>query len=131
MRKELLEQLIERFPYIQNKENIGLQWGTGVDCGDGWYNLINELLEKIEEIYKINNKDIKDFKILHIKEKFGELRVYVSTEFLEVHRLITEYENLSAKICENCGKEGNLYNKKGYLLTLCGKCSDNKGFMKV
>ena len=93
MKKELLDKLIDRFPYIQNEHNVGLQWGSGVDCGDGWYELLYTLLEKIEDIYKRNNRNINDFTIEQIKEKYGELRFYASSNIPEVNALIVNTKN--------------------------------------
>lgn len=106
MNKDLTKKLIERFPYIQNEDNIGLQWGTGIDCNDGWFKLLYELLDKIENVYKRNNRNIDDFTATQIKEKYGELRFYASSDIPEVNTLIDEYENLSESVCEDCGKEG-------------------------
>lgn len=132
MKRELLQKLLERFPYIQNEENIGLQWGCGVDCGDGWFDLLYTLLEKIENIYSANNKSIDDFIISQIKEKYGELRFYASSDIPEVNKLIDEYEELSATICEDCGKSGSLHtNSNGYMLTLCEECAVKEGFTKL
>lgn len=132
MNKNLTEKLIDRFPYIINPDNIGLQWGTGIDCNDGWYNLIYTLLEKIEEVYKRNNRSMDDFIVEQIKEKYGELRFYATTDLKEAFDLIDEYENLSATICENCGKSGSLHtNSNRYMLTLCEDCAIKEGFKRV
>lgn len=130
MKKELVKQLVDRFGYIINEENIGLQWGYGIDVADGWYNLIYELFEKIEGLYKEHNKDISEFKVIQIKEKYAELRIYVRTEIREVHDLIDEYEGLSRTVCEECGDKGSIHNKNGYILTLCKEHARVNGFVE-
>ena len=131
MNYNLTQKLISRFPYIRTKANIGLQWGCVCDCGDGWYNLIYELFEKIESMYKTKNISLDKFTVVQIKEKYGELRVYTTTNLQEVHRLIDKYERLSSSICEECGGKGVLHSKHGYLKTLCGECGIKQGYTKI
>lgn len=94
--------------------------------------MIYTLLEKIEDVYKKNNRSIEDFIVEQTKEKYGELRFYASSNIPEVNDLIDEYENLSATICENCGKSGSLHtNSNRYMLTLCEECAMKVGFKRV
>ena len=96
----------------------------GIAVRPGWYNLVNELADKIAEI-----DPEQKIKFLQIKEKFGGLRFYTDhTNFtLEKDRylynaetkLIAEYESKSYQICEVCGKEGKLRNEFKWMKTLC------------
>lgn len=89
------------------------------------------LLEKIEDIYKKNGRSINDFTIEQIKEKYGELRFYAASDIPEVNTLINEYEELSATVCEDCGRAGSPHSKNGYLLTLCGESAEREDFSKI
>ena len=91
----------------------------GVECGDGWKQLLPPLFEKIEEY----NKDLADedkIVIEQIKEKFGELRYYPE----EIKKLVNELEFQAAKTCELCGSTEDVGLKvDGWCTTLCRKCA--------
>ncbi len=88
----------------------------GCECRDGWYNLIDGLCSKILEV---------DSEVIavQVKEKFGGLRFYIGGVKREVsekiYSIIDEYEELSYKICEICGKVGKLNNEGYWLKTRC------------
>jgi hypothetical protein len=84
--------------------------------GQGWKQLLFTLLKKINKI----NKNIE---IVQIKEKFGGLRVYVSSANDKIYDLIYKAENESFNICEHCGSKQNVETKgKNWISTLCKKC---------
>ena len=103
------------------KELVGPDWMSDcieVGCGDGWFGLIEELvveLKALEEIFP----EIRDLKILQIKEKFGELRFYyeIGTDTLEeerrlglrscVENLIKRATRLTSITCAICGDPGS------------------------
>lgn len=91
MKVELQAQLFERYPLTLRKpgeegDNPGANrpgpldfWG--IECGDGWFELLDRMLTDFE---KHNQKLRKQGKskgqwprVLQIKEKFGSLRVYI------------------------------------------------------
>ncbi len=82
------------------------------DCNRGWYSLIEESLAEIAKVYP-------NYKVEEVKEKFGELRIYIAnpsvllTEDEEQKEWIQHREALkiveaaiekSRTICELCGK---------------------------
>lgn len=79
---------------------------------NGWLRLIKELIEKLIDLGW-------DRRVCQIKEKFGSLRFYISSGSNEIYKLIGEFEKLSYKVCENCGKPGELRTDIGWLSTLC------------
>ena len=85
-------------------------------CGEGWYNLIKELIEKINVISEDQNLEV-----VQIKEKFGGLRFYINGGSNEVYELIHQYENKSLEICEVCGNAGAYRSDLGWKSTLCQK----------
>lgn len=91
----------------------------GFECGNGWFELIKELCEKLEAL------DLKDFRVLQVKEKYGGLRFYTGGVELEkadeVDRLINEAEAKSLTVCEECGKPGKP-NGRGWIKTQCEIC---------
>jgi hypothetical protein len=96
----------------------------GFECGDGWYELIWDLSEKLYPLvqeYKDRVTDEYDIqpKATQVKEKFGELRFYMDACTDEMYVLIEEYEKKSAKICEVCGNPGDIDYKQKWLSARC------------
>lgn len=98
-----------------------------LECGPGWYPLINELSDKLETIIREGKWD-EDYTpcASQVKEKYGTLRFYMSTETEEMFKLIEEYEKKSAKICEFCGKEGKMREANGWYSTRCDECWETR-----
>jgi len=107
----------------------------GIECGEGWFGIIDELGSKIEPLIKkfitANTEecgpgiphvfDPTGFpRALQIKEKFAQIRIYMSaTE--EMYKYITEAEEKSATVCETCGKPGKTRGKN-WVYTACEEC---------
>jgi len=87
----------------------------GWECDKGWYPLIQELIDKLNEFPE-------DIYVTQIKEKFGGLRFYIGGGTDKVYDLIHEYEEKSYKICEVCGKPGKTRERHGWYKTVCRKC---------
>ena len=76
MNKDLEMKLVRNYPIIfsqygGDKRQTCMSWG--MSCGNGWYNLINNLCEDVTTT--IGNKNIKII-AAQVKEKFGGLRFY-------------------------------------------------------
>ena len=78
----------------------------------GWYGLIKEL---IDDLIKLG----WDKQVCQVKEKFGGLRFYINSASDEVHKRISEAENLSYSVCEKCGNPGELREDLRWMMTLC------------
>lgn len=95
----------------------------GFECGDGWFNLILELSEKLEAIISSLPEDKRsNFKVSQVKEKFGTLRFYMFAETDEMSDLISEAEKKSGKICEKCGSESLVFSNGGWIVNMCKNC---------
>ncbi|KAK0479233.1 hypothetical protein IW261DRAFT_168422 [Armillaria novae-zelandiae] len=90
----------------------------GLLCERGWEGLIREICEKLKGT---------DAVFIEIKEKFGQLRVYVENGVKETERYLREMEEKSAKVCEECGEAGNLANSDGWLFATCEECANEDG----
>ena len=157
MTKELEKKLEEAFPFMrkgktlkqQRAENYvdDLYSAFGVECQDGWYDLIYELCEEIMKAYTDEGR-LVDLVVDQIKEKYGTLRFYYhfggqsetiqsldvmgvggirmmskSAPFEDkIASIVTKYEEKSAHICEDCGSPGVLRPDLGWVLTLCDSC---------
>jgi hypothetical protein len=108
--KEKMPLIIDPDPTLQN--NL---MAFGRECDSGWNKLIDELIEKL-------NKLPEEIHVLQIKEKWGLLRFYIDTYSLESTALIDEYETISGKTCEICGKKGRVKDIGGrWYKTVCLK----------
>ena len=95
------------------------------ECGSGWWPLIAETLNSIEDMgVKVH--------VEQIKEKFGGLRLYASLdgspELVEKSfDLIGKAEAKSFELCEYCGNPGSLMvTDVGWFKTLCPSCVETE-----
>jgi ribosomal protein L37AE/L43A len=119
MDKEKTSKLFNDFPNLYRGRTEPLTqnlMGFGFSCGDGWFNLIYELSEKVS---KLDPECVA----VQVKEKFGGLRFYTGPTLKEVHDLISEYEKKSFKTCEDCGTTKTVKRRDGgWIRTQCNKC---------
>ena len=116
MDKHLQNELIQKYPDLCQETKLTIYQSCmawGFEVGNGWYNLLDELLEKLSKFDGVA--------LAQVKEKFGSLRVYIHGGSDEVHDLIHEYEAKSAKICETCGEPGKIRGR-GWLRATCDIC---------
>ncbi len=127
MKPELQNKLQEKYPDI-----LPGMWGDprktgmafGIECGDGWYDILDELMGKIKEVDPEGKTAATQ-----IKEKFGSLRFYYFYEgenHDEVNDLIVAAEAKSEGTCENCGKPGRMRSHNSWVVTLCDGCESGR-----
>jgi len=116
-RMERMKPVLDRIPD---------EWGKYLP-DPGW----DELLLSLNETVSVLDPD---YQILQAKEKFGTLRFYVSlSEEVPPHRreliqsIISDVENLSAVVCEDCGAAGARSRDGGWIKTLCDDCAGGDG----
>lgn len=90
----------------------------GLEVGKGWIPLIEDCLDEILLVAEENEDDYIPFRTSQIKEKFGGLRIYLSSYTPEVEKIVDKYEAKSFKVCEECGKPGE-ERYYGWYATLC------------
>lgn len=126
MKRELENELINKYPFLF-KDSIKCMNESlmvfGCECGDGWYNILDELLENLSRCNSLY--------LTQVKEKFGCLTVYFDLEkpnkdvSNKAHVYTEEMFNKSASVCEMCGEPGEM--RKGpWIKTLCYKCYQKK-----
>lgn len=121
MNAENTQYLVEHFPNLyadcgrSPKESC---MAFGFECGDGWFELLKELSERLEpEAGAV---------AAQVKEKFGTLRFYLRGGATDAAwGAIDEAEAKSGETCESCGKPGSLRGKS-WVQTLCDGCSEKK-----
>lgn len=119
MDSKLTEALREKYPtFFRELYGDPAQTGLalGIECGDGWHNLICLICEQIKEL---NPSD--EFRFTQIKEKLGKLRIYTNGGNDAIYQLLDAVEAESATICQDCGLE----NSEGIWKAICQRCSEN------
>jgi hypothetical protein len=95
----------------------------GFACGDGWYDLIYSLCERLEPMVAALDDGGAAFEVVQVKEKMGGLRFYVEASNDEIEAAIDAASELSIQTCEVCGSPGSLEeDATGWWKTLCGSC---------
>jgi hypothetical protein len=124
MREELDNKLCEKYPKIfadRNRPMTETCMCWGFECGDGWFNIIDQLCSNIQ--HHIDWKNRTEEKVAQVvaeqvKEKFGTLRFYVRGGDDYTNGLISMAESMSSVTCEECGNPGKT-GGTGWVSTLC------------
>lgn len=117
-------KIIEKYPHLY-------EYMKFIECNSGWFDLINELSNKLEKLiikFKLEDNDSPEAlypRASQVKEKFGKLHFYMTTETDEMAEVIEEAEKKSTEICECCGKEGVIL-QASWLTCLCENCRSMK-----
>lgn len=99
---------------MDKKQRYAIYKGS---VGAGWWSILDRYIPKILE------EDPDAY--LYIKEKYGLLRIEMSSSVIPIDRHIA-LENAaeleSAVICEFCGQPGKHRSQRDWMLTLCDDC---------
>ena len=79
------------------------------------------MMEELREVL-IEENFLDGFRILEIKEKWGELRLYTNYHNDKIERIIKKYTTLSRNICILCGKPDTHMTYGGWYSPVCEKC---------
>ena len=108
------------YPY-DNTELDNMRIGWRKAFGDIW-------CEEIQKILKKNNF-VHDFRIVQLKEKYGQLRCYTNGHPKELDDLIWCFETISEYVCVRCGKlDTPIINNYGWYIPVCKKCYEKQDF---
>jgi hypothetical protein len=120
----LQEDFFEKYPQLFRGKDLpmtqtAMNWG--IECGSGWYDILDELCGKIQAHYEENGYD--DVMFSQIKEKYSTLRIYVNYGSDVIYAYIDEAVEKSAHTCELCGsKRGCIRDDHGWVMVRCKKC---------
>lgn len=84
--------------------------------GKGWHDIVGPLIDRCEQ---------EGVEIVQIKEKFGGLRFYYDgMPSAELFKQIEAAEDASVRICESCGKPGQIKvnSRSTWLKCTCEDC---------
>jgi len=144
MTPELEQKLFKKYPLIFRQKDLPMTqtcmcWG--IDCGDGWYNIIDTLCAQIqhhlnwkncEGKYEYRRKHeppppdaeegswvvVPQVEAVQVKEKYGGMRFYYTGGDDYIQGAVDIAESLSMRTCETCGNPGR-QTTSGWILTLC------------
>jgi len=138
MKQELDELLCTKYPKMMVNRNKNMQetcmcWGF--ECGDGWFNILDQLMSNIQHHIDWNNqnfdKGYKQYKQVaqvtldQVKEKFGTLRFYYSGGDDIIDGMVRMAESMSGCTCEECGNIGKSRGG-GWIHTYCESCETKR-----
>ena len=101
----------------------------GIECGDGWYKLIDDLCTKIETALLAAPQTY--VRVHQVKQKLGYLEFYVGLEedTPTVEQLIQRSRERSATTCEKCGEPGRR-RTDGWLIVLCDAHHEDRSWIE-
>lgn len=115
--KELISIYPALFSDLDDRNCIHL---FGFECDDGWFKLLKECIQGIKDVCE---RDHLDIKADQVKEKYAELRFYLSQHTAELNQVIEKAETKAVQTCEICGCAGKIkQTRPNWWKTLCEKC---------
>lgn len=133
----MIKDSYKHIKLVENKE------GLYIRCDEGWKNIIDECLKRIDTLCEVYNKKVV---FEEVKEKFGQCRLYVDVDYDNEFKSITEsaqdnksftqavdraisvLESSSEETCEVCGakSKGVVKTKasKHWVKSICEKCDE-------
>jgi len=138
MNEKLQNDLIKTYPKIF--KNISGDKAMGIQCNDGWYDLLDSLCYRIsmhcmtENTRYIIETDKYEFVLendpaymqvvaTQVKEKMGVLCFYTDGGDVTIQGMIQMAEQMSKRICELCGSPAKTSRDSGWWHTTCCACS--------
>jgi hypothetical protein len=149
MKQELDKLLCEKYPKMMVNRNKNMQetcmcWGF--ECGDGWFNILDQLMSNIQhhidwkekqhnwaiewnkehpdEIRKVP-EIVAQVTLDQVKEKFGTLRFYYTGGDDRIDGMVSLAESMTGVICEECGNVGKRRGG-GWVHTFCDPCETKR-----
>ena len=134
MNKKLQKELATNYQKIFKNVDFG------IECNDGWYDLLDALCSRISlhcmaqntryivetdkyEFVLENDPEYVQVVAAQVKEKMGELRFYVDGGDATTQGMIQMAEAMSSRICELCGNPARDNKGSGWLHTTCTVCN--------
>jgi len=132
MSPELDALLCEKYPKMMVNRNLPMTetamcWGF--DCGDGWFEILNQLMGNIQHHIDWRNKKeevVTQVTLDQVKEKFGTLRFYYTGGDDVIDGMVRMAESMSGVTCETCGSPGQRRGG-GWITTLCKEHAEARG----
>lgn len=119
-RVEKFDKIVEDFTLIDFPPNTFRYFE-----GTGWYDILYEGFKYIEDV--MTKHDLKECKVLQIKEKFGTMCVYATHDDYNdlIYNKLMEMERQSEFACELCGSDKTIIGSRdnfSHMVNWCKKC---------
>lgn len=125
-------KLIEQYPFLLPQQQSTAVSPANYEFGyteldaipDGWRTAFGEDIcqEIMEEL--VRNNCVDTYRVLQIKEKYGELHWYSQGGTERIHcEIVPKYEKMSRQICIQCGQPATLISE-GWISPWCNTCAD-------
>lgn len=127
------QELIMKYPWIRAVEFRNEPVPTNIwafpEIPEGWRaSFIEDMCAEIDAELQTWTQLARDnYYLIQVKEKYGTLRWYDSTETPKLEQIITKYEQISMNTCFVCGKPATLLSS-GWILPYCDECAANAKF---
>jgi len=111
----------------KDMQETAMCWGF--DCGDGWFNILNQLMGNIQHHIDWKNRKeevVAQVTLDQVKEKFGTLRFYYTGGDDVIDGMVRMAEAMSGTTCETCGSPGQRRGG-GWVTTLCKEHAEARG----
>ena len=131
MKQELDQLLCEKYPKMMVNRNKNMQetcmcWGF--ECGDGWFNILDQLMGNIQHHIDWKNRKeevVAQVTLDQVKEKFGTLRFYYSGGDDVIDGMVRMAEAMSGVTCEECSAPAQTHGP-GWIRTICEPCETKR-----
>lgn len=107
--RDIAEQMVQRY-LVDVHPRLLSNVRCGITILPGWIPLVGQLCFELEKF--LSEHPHVTISVDQVKEKFGTLRFYISTESADeptremIHTIIDGAEGKSGLICEYCGQPG-------------------------
>lgn len=135
MKTTLQNQLIGKYPKIFppapaiSPSDPIYEWG--IECHDGWYDLIDHCCALIQHHIDSNKeRNVPQVVAVQMKQKMGRLCFYYDGGDAKINGIVQTVEYLSTKICEHCGTNQKVTLTKGSIVAICQNCLDARNNRK-
>lgn len=132
--RENNRELCKKYPFLipHNRwtDKIPEDWNYEYteldDMPDGWRIAFGEQFcaDIQHELDKLKPETAADFRVLQIKEKFGQLRFYANWVTEGIDEVVRQYENLSERTCIRCGVPA-IKITTGWISPFCDECAES------
>ena len=120
------KELVEEFPFLLPKNRLTGEVPENYDYSyteldampEGWRKAFG--IQLCKELKEALGENLHNYRIMQIKEKYGDLCWYDCGGNDETFKILDKYQTISANTCIKCGQPGEL-DFDGWILTLCKK----------
>jgi len=134
--QDISDWIVANYPELVYDDINEMYW----DCPNGWREVVESTIQTLALLNKVTTG--ARVGICQIKQKFGELRIYVDFSDTEndpnyndfrklIYNIITYAEHQCEKTCESTGKYGVLCSRGGWLRTLHPRVAKETGYIPL